>query len=194
MIVTTAIEPSPATLSVTDSLPTPRRLAGFSSGLMAATVSWALAGWSGFVLLSSLPYKFSGHPATQHIFSTIGEWLGTTVNADLGATFSAVGAKGVGTIELITAIVLLLPALFWLYSKAVRRSVGLSRSLFHAVGGIMATSLMAGAAFFHLFTPLGVQVVVEGVSDGGSLFRSALSVLIAGLLLVALNHQVLLKR
>jgi len=37
---------------------------------------------------------------------------------------------------------------------------------------------MAGAVFFHLFTPLGIEVN----GDGGSLFRAAVSILILGLI------------
>jgi hypothetical protein len=58
----------------------------------------------------------------------------------------------------------------------------------------MAAALMGGAVFFHLFTPLGVQVLVDGVSDGGSLFRTAITVLVSGLLLVALNASSLFKK
>ena len=58
----------------------------------------------------------------------------------------------------------------------------------------MTAALMSGAVFFHLFTPLGVHVVVDGVSDGGSLFRTAITVLLAGLLLVAINSSLLFKK
>lgn len=160
---------------------------------LIGTASWMLSGWAAFVFLSSLPYKFSGHPTTQHIFSTIGAWISDTINAPLGLAFSSLGAIGIGSIELVTTLVLLVPAVLWLYNLAVRRRVGPSRSTLHAVGGAMAAALMGGAVFFHLFTPLGVQVVVDGVSDGGSLFRTAVTVLVSGLLLVALNARAIQK-
>ena len=52
----------------------------------------------------------------------------------------------------------------------------------------MASAVMAGAVFFHLASPLGVEVLHEGQSDGGSLFYAALSILILGLVLFAINR------
>ena len=46
---------------------------------------------------------------------------------------------------------------------------------------------MAGAVFFHLATPLGVEVLHEGKSDGGSLFYAAVSILVLGLLMFVIN-------
>jgi len=37
---------------------------------------------------------------------------------------------------------------------------------------------MSGAVFFHLATPLGIEVLHNGVSDGGSLFYAAVSILV----------------
>jgi len=47
--------------------------------------------------------------------------------------------------------------------------------------------VMAGAAFFHLFTPLGVEVIHEGQSDGGSLFYAAVSIVILGAFMAVIN-------
>jgi len=46
---------------------------------------------------------------------------------------------------------------------------------------------MAGAVFFHLFSPLGIEVLHEGESDGGSLFMAAASILVLGVILAAIN-------
>ena len=46
---------------------------------------------------------------------------------------------------------------------------------------------MAGAVFFHLFTPLGIEVLHEGQSDGGSLFYAAVSILVLGIVLFLIN-------
>jgi hypothetical protein len=46
---------------------------------------------------------------------------------------------------------------------------------------------MTGAAFFHLATPLGIEVLHNGQSDGGSLFYAAVSILVLGLVLAAIN-------
>ena len=52
---------------------------------------------------------------------------------------------------------------------------------------------MAGAVFFHLFTPLGIEVLHEGKSDGGSLFYTALSILILDVELFVINRSGLAK-
>ena len=56
------------------------------------------------------------------------------------------------------------------------------------IGGLMASAVMAGAVFFHLVSPLGVEVLHEGKSDGGSLFYAALSILVLGLVMFAINR------
>jgi hypothetical protein len=48
----------------------------------------------------------------------------------------------------------------------------------------MASAVMAGAVFFHLVSPLGIDVN----NDGGSLFYAALSILILGLVLFGINQ------
>ena len=37
--------------------------------------SWVIVLWIAKVFLLSLPYKFTLHPDTQHIFGTIGAWM-----------------------------------------------------------------------------------------------------------------------
>ncbi len=51
----------------------------------------------------------------------------------------------------------------------------------------MAAIVMAGAVFFHLFTPLGIEVLHQGKSDGGSLFYAALSILVSGVIMFVIN-------
>jgi len=120
-------------------------------------VSWAIALWACKIFLFSLPYKFTRHPDTEHIFSTIGAWLGGFLGDGIGQFFSNFGAYIVGSFELITSIVLLLPV------------------------------VMAGAVFFHVFSPLGIEVLHEGESDNGSLFYAALSILVLGVVLFFIN-------
>ena len=48
---------------------------------------------------------------------------------------------------------------------------------------------MAGAVFFHLVTPLGIVVLHEGKSDGGSLFYAALSILVMGIVMFFINGK-----
>ncbi len=152
-------------------------------------ISWILALWACKVFLSSLPYKFSNHPDTVHIFSTIGVWLQGFLGDTLGALFVRYGAYGVGSFELLTSLVLLSPALFWLMHKVIPRWQLPSRRLLHRIGGTMASLVMAGAVFFHLFSPLGVEVLHEGKGDGGSLFYAAVSILVSGIILFLINRK-----
>ena len=157
-------------------------------------ISWAIALWASKVFLFSLPYKFTKHPDTEHIFGTIGQWISDTINSGLGNLFTSIGSYVVGSFELITSIILLIPAVFWILNKAGLRKSGSMRQRFHAIGGLMASAVMAGAVFFHLFTPLGIEVLHEGKSDGGSLFYAAVSILILGLVLFAINRAGLTKQ
>lgn len=153
-----------------------------------AIVSWLIALWMCYVFLGSLPYKFSNHPDTQHIFGTIGEWLGSFFGAGIGNLFSELGPYVIGSFELLTSIVLLVPALLWVISRLNGSFFGVTRRRFHMIGGLMASAVMAGAVFFHLFSPLGIVVLHDGQSDGGSLFYAAVSILVLGLVLFALNR------
>ncbi len=151
-------------------------------------VSWVSVLWMCFIFLGSLPYKFTGHPDTQHIFGTIGDWLGTFMGNTVGGLFREFGAFAVGGFELLTSIVLLLPALLWVISKISGSYFGVTRRRFHMLGGLMASAVMAGAVFFHLVSPLGVEVLHEGKSDNGSLFYAAVSILVLGIVLFLINR------
>lgn len=155
---------------------------------LRATASWIIALWMCYVFLGSLPYKFTRHPDTQHIFGTIGDWLGTFLGSGVGQLFSDFGSYVIGSFELLTSIVLLLPALLWVLSRLNGSYFGITRRRFHMIGGLMASAVMAGAVFFHLVSPLGVEVLHEGQSDGGSLFYAAVSILVLGLVLFAINR------
>lgn len=150
-------------------------------------LSWVIVAWVCKVFLLSLPYKFTKHPDTQHIFGTIGQWISDKINETLGSLFTNFGSYVVGSFELITSILLLLPAVLWLLNKIGLRKSGSSRQFFHTIGGLLASSVMAGAVFFHLFTPLGIKVLHNGQSDGGSLFYAAVSILFLGGVLFLLN-------
>jgi len=150
-------------------------------------LSWLCVAVIAFVFLSSLPYKFSGAPETQHIFSTIGKWLSGFLGETIGGLFSQFGAYVIGSLELITSIVILLPILGWLIhrrSKSPEERANTRRGL-HAVGGLAASALMGGAIFFHLFSRLGINVN----NDNGALFYSAVTVFFLGILLFLLNRD-----
>ena len=157
--------------------------------IFRAVLSWAIALWTCKVFLQSLPYKFTKHPDTEHIFGTIGRWMSDTINASLGSIFSDIGSYLVGSAELIVSLILLSPAAIWALRKIGNRDTAGMRAHFHAIGGIMASVIMAGAVFFHLFTPLGIEVLHEGESDGGSLFYAAVSILIGGIVLFLMNFK-----
>jgi len=151
--------------------------------------SWIVVAWICKVFLLSLPYKFTLHPDTQHIFSTIGDWMKGILGDGIGSWFASYGSYAVGSVELITSLILLSPIVFWVLKKIKLLQCAPSRSLVHAFGGLVASGVMAGAAFFHLFTPLGVEVIHNGQSDGGSLFYTAVSIVILGLVLAITNYS-----
>lgn len=139
--------------------------------------------------MSSIPFKFTNHPYTQNIFGKIGNWLSELIAQPIGDLFASLGGYVVGSFELLTSIILLLPAILWLVSRIRgQANIGVRRR-FHMLGGLLCAAVMGGAVFFHLFTPLGVEVVFEGQSDGGALFYTALSVFILGIVLFLLNRK-----
>ena len=152
-----------------------------------AVASWLVALWTAKVFLFSLPYKFSGHPDTQHIFGTIGNWLKNFLGNGAGQWFVDYGAYAVGIGELIASTILLAPALLWLLAKLSIVAEKPYRAMLHCFGGLISAGVMAGAVFFHLVSPLGVEVLHEGKSDGGSLFYAALSILILGFVMFLVN-------
>ena len=152
--------------------------------------SWIVVIWTCKVFLSSLPYKFSGHPDTQHIFGTIGVWMQETISKGLGQWFVENGAVTVGVFELFASLLLLSPIVFWAIKKFNIATNVPSRALVHALGGLLSAGVMAGAMFFHLVTPLGIEVLHNGVSDGGSLFYAAVSIFVFGLILAAVNGSI----
>lgn len=115
---------------------------------MKKYLPWVLVIIPVFVFLQSLPFKFSGAPETQYIFSTIGSWFAAIGLKPLAQPFTDFGAYGVGTVELIASILLLIPATrHW--------------------GALFGLGVLTGALFFHLFTPLGVAVEFPGAKPGG---------------------------
>lgn len=152
--------------------------------------SWVVIAWVCKVFLLSLPYKFGGHPDTQHIFGTIGVWMQETLSVGLGQWFAENGAVTVGSFELFASLLLLSPIIFWIIKKIIPTINVPSRALIHSLGGLLSAGIMAGAMFFHLITPLGIKVLHNGQSDGGSLFYAAVSIFIFGLILAVVNGNI----
>jgi uncharacterized membrane protein YphA (DoxX/SURF4 family) len=98
------------------------------------------------VLLQTLRYKFTGHPDSIYIFSKIG--------------LEPFGRIGIGTLELIAALLILIPRTVWM-------------------GSLLSIGIISGAIFLHL-SQLGVEIN----NDGGRLFYMAISIFIlSGLVL-----------
>ena len=120
---------------------------------------WGARVLAAIILLQTLFFKFTASPESVYIFTTIGmePW----------------GRIGVGVLELIAGVLLLLSATAWL-------------------GAGLALGLMVGALGMHL-TVLGIEV--QG--DGGQLFIYALIVVLcSGFVLVVNKEKVwgLIKR
>jgi hypothetical protein len=131
--------------------------------------------WIMYIFLGSLPYKFSGHEHTQYIFWTIGDWLWEILWNWIGNWFSNYAAYVIWSAELIVSLILL--------SGIVLSFIKKKSACSFAIGGVWASALMLWAVFFHLFTPLWIEVN----GDGWSLFRAAVSILILGLVLAWIN-------
>jgi hypothetical protein len=144
------------------------------------TVIAALALYIAFVFVQSLFFKFSNSPETQYIFGTLDAWGAGLGFPGLFAPSGPFSQYVVGSAELV-ASVLLLAGLF------------LGRALLSALGAGLALAVISGAIFFHLFTPLGVQVRnTDGSLDGGQLFALACGVWIAAAALLWTHRQALL--
>lgn len=117
----------------------------------AAILSWVAQLVAAFILLQTLYFKFTGAPESVYIFTTLGmePW----------------GRIGSGVVELIAAVMLLMPA-----------TAG--------IGAVLALGVMGGAILSHL-TRLGI--VVQG--DGGLLFVLALTVAASSLLVAWLRRE-----
>lgn len=106
------------------------------------------------IMLQTLYFKFTGAPESIYIFTTVGmePW----------------GRVGVGVMELIASLLILLPATSW-------------------IGAGLALGLMLGAMGMHL-TILGIEV--QG--DGGYLFILALAVAICAAFILWMNREILI--
>lgn len=140
--------------------------------------------WVIYIFLWSLPYKFTGHPHTEYIFSTIGAWISNTISLSLGNAFSSYAAYVIWTFELIVSIILII-ALYFSVRKMTEKA-----SLFFGIWWLGAMFLMIGAVFFHLVTPLGIEVN----GDWGSLFRAAASIVFIGWAFFVYNFSILKRK
>lgn len=125
-------------------------------------VVFLLSIYIAFVFVQSLFYKFSGSEESIFIFSTLRDWSGIGLFEPFGRWF-------IGLSELVASILLFSPRTrIW--------------------GAGMALVIISGAIVFHLFTPLGIEIM----GDGGLLFTLACGVwLSAATILVIHRSEVL---
>lgn len=98
------------------------------------------------ILAQTLRFKFTAHPDSVYIFSKIG--------------LEPLGRIGIGILELIAAVLILIPKTIWM-------------------GALLSTGLMAGAILSHL-TKLGLEIN----GDHGLLFYTALLTFLLSIILM----------
>ena len=119
---------------------------------------FVLSAYIAFVFVQSLFFKFTGSVESIFIFSTLRDWSGIGLFEPFGRFF-------IGASELVASILLLIP-----------------RTRIFGAG--MALGIISGAIVFHLFTPLGVEIM----DDGGLLFTLACGVWIASTAIIWLER------
>lgn len=148
-----------------------------SKYLTKKNISAAMVIYISVVFIQALRFKFTDSVDTVHIFSTLNTWAFDTFGIEgLFLPPGIFNAYVVGTSELIASIVMLI-------------GVFSSRKFLIPVGALMSLGIISGAIFFHLFTPLGVDVL----GDGGLLFTSACGIWLMSLALIIMNKDYLLE-
>jgi uncharacterized membrane protein YphA (DoxX/SURF4 family) len=128
------------------------------------------------VFIQALRFKFFDSVETLHIFGTLNIWAFETFGIEgLFLPPGIFNAYVVGTSELVASIVMLIG----LFS---------SRKFLITLGALMSLGIISGAIFFHLFTPLGVNVL----DDGGLLFTSACGIWLMSLAIILMNKEYLM--
>ena len=128
------------------------------------------------VFIQALRFKFTDSVETLHIFSTLNIWAYDTLNIEgLFLPPGIFNAYVVGSSEFFASIVMLIG----LFS---------SRKYLITIGALMSLGIISGAIFFHLFTPLGIDVL----GDGGLLFSSACGIWLMSLAIIVMNKDYLM--
>ena len=121
---------------------------------LTTIVLWIAKIVAAIIMLQTLYFKFSASPESVYIFTTVG--------------LEPVGRIGIGTLELIASILILIPSTAYL-------------------GAGLALGLMAGALGMHA-TILGVQIM----NDGGQLFAYALIVAVCSAVILWIERKKIL--
>jgi uncharacterized membrane protein YphA (DoxX/SURF4 family) len=119
--------------------------------MMKLILIWVFRLTAAIILLQTLYFKFTGAEESVYIFSTLG--------------MEPYGRIGSGVVELIAAILILIPRATLL-------------------GAIMGAGIMLGAIFSHLFV-LGIEVK----NDGGELFILAIITFLCCIALIYWNRS-----
>jgi uncharacterized membrane protein YphA (DoxX/SURF4 family) len=122
-------------------------------------IAWGLSAFSAYIFIYYLQFKFTGHPGSVELFTTLTDWLGFHGHEKIMRI-------GTGSAELVASILLFIP----------RTQV---------VGAAMALAIMSGAIFFHLFSPLGI----DPYGDGGVLFKQACGVWLSSAIILAIRYR-----
>jgi uncharacterized membrane protein YphA (DoxX/SURF4 family) len=125
----------------------------------ARIVSWLGAAWIVWEFGYYEQYKLTGNEGSVHLFTILSNWLGTPGGEKPFRLF-------VATQEIIAAILVLLP---WT----------------RLPGAVLSFVTMAGAIFFHVVSPLGI----DPYGDGGTLFKEAVFTLGVAALLIWLHRR-----
>ncbi len=120
---------------------------------------WLLALWIAYIFIWYLQYKFTGADGSVWLFTVLTDWLGFS-------GYEKPMRIGVGAAELLAAILVL-----------IRRT--------QVFGAAMSAGIMAGAIFFHVVSPLGI----DPYEDGAVLFTEACLVLLAALAILWLRRD-----
>lgn len=117
-------------------------------------ISWGARAVVAVILLQTLFFKFTGAEESKYIFTTL-----------MGPELEAVGRIGSGVVELVAAVLLLVPSKAWL-------------------GALIALGTISGALFSHL-TVLGIEVK----GDGGLLFGLAVAVFVLSAVVLLIHRR-----
>ena len=129
---------------------------------LRSAILWLAAGWIAWEFLYYLQFKLTGAEGSVFLFAILSDWLGTPGGEKPFRIF-------VAAMEIVAAILVLIPRT-------------------RPFGGLFTVGIMAGAIFFHLASPLGV----DPYDDGAMLFKEACFTLLMGLLIVWLERASLL--
>jgi uncharacterized membrane protein YphA (DoxX/SURF4 family) len=133
------------------------------------------------VFIQSLFFKFTDSPETRHIFETLDAWGASLGFSGLFARNGIFSPYVVGSAELLASVVLLVALLR-------------KRSSWVALGALLSLGVISGAIFFHLLTPLGIEVVnADGSRDGGQLFAMACGIWVSSAMLINIHRHSLAR-